>query len=196
MRAKMLWFKRKPQTPPVPYKWTQGLWTEAFLADAQRFHGLALITALHKRYELQRERDGHPGFQTRIEYFGHLTHEPGSPINFVGVRLSFDIRSVSHEWASVPDSAVGFVTTHEWTDTYKNPCYLGVTVRTTEAGALQFEKVFHRAKANGQDFIPLWLWGDQPAPPMEGDAFACTQPLSSVAFQQKVSLVGRPNQDE
>jgi len=191
----MFWRKRKASAPPVPYRWTQDLWTEAFLSGGQRFHGLVLITALHKRHEFCEDRPD-PSFQTKIEYFGRLTREPGSSINHIGVTLSFDTQHVSFEWASIPDSAAGFASTQEWQEHYKTACYLGVTVRATAASSLEFETTFHPAKANGQDFVPLRLSSERPVPPIDNDGFACVQPLSSVAFQQKVSLVGRINQDE
>lgn len=184
----MVWFRRKPSASPVPYTWTQDLWIEAFLGTGRRFHGLALITSLHKRHELHLKERSRPDFETQSVYFGHLTREAGSSLNHVGVRLSFDT-----QLTTVPDSAVGVATTQEWQESYKAPCYLGLTVRATEEGALEFERVFHRAKANRQDYVPLWLSAENPAPPIDSDGFACVQPLSSITFQQEVSLVGKPS---
>jgi hypothetical protein len=51
--------------------------------------------------------------------------------------------------------------------------------------------VFHQAKANEQDFVPLWLWGEgRVQVTAEDGRFGVIQPLDQAAFQQLVSLSG------
>jgi hypothetical protein len=188
----MVWFKRK-SLHPVPYEWTEELWNKAFISGG-RFHCLVLVRSLNKRQEWQY---GARNLYATREYFGGLGHEPGSPVGHVGVKLWFDTNENPQIRRGDPLEVVGWADANEWQKTYKIPCYLGVTVKTTEASALEFEQVFHRAKANGQDFVPLWLTSHDPvAPKSDGQRVSCVQPLTSVSFQQKVSLLGKFEQDQ
>jgi hypothetical protein len=189
---RMFWSKEKV-TPHLPRTWSPEFWETLFGKD-DTFHCLILIRAMKKRQEWIYENLNLSG---TAEYYGGLGHDDNSPAEHLRVTLGFDVSGGPTGTARLRQNAIGCVSTQEWTKTYDAPVYLSVTIRSAQEGADEFERVFHRAKANGQDFVPLWLWGrGQVRVTSEDGRFGLIQPLDRISFQQRVSLLGKMQQDE
>jgi hypothetical protein len=183
----MVWFRRKPSASPVPYKWTQELWAEAFFGTGTRFEAFIPIAYLNKCYELDSEYNRPAVFTATANYSGRLNHNPSSPLYHCYAKLDF----VSG--LQIPDeTAVGAAFTQDGDSVYKTSYSLVIRVLEKDNIASEFEAAFHRGKASGQDFISLWISGKSRASPMtDYDGFSCIQPLSIVRFQQETSLIAK-----
>ncbi|WP_238180147.1 hypothetical protein [Methylobacterium haplocladii] len=65
-------------------------------------------------------------------------------------------------------------------------------IGSDEAGAQLFERTFGRTLAAGHDHLPVSISVDRRAERVEGsERFCVIQPVTSIRFEQSVSLSGR-----
>lgn len=193
----MLWLKKKaapslPQ-PNLPQVWSSEFW-EALFGEGDRFHCLILVRAMKKRQDWKYESRK---LNNNTEYYGMLGRDANPLAEHISVTINFDVSGGSTGSPRVRENCIGWLCTQEWRAEYNAPIYLSVTIRSTQESANEFESVFHRAKSNGQDFVPLWLWGEgHIRVNSDGGSFGIIQPLDRVSFQQLVNLAGKVEQDK